>query len=327
MVTRPLRPGPQTAVSARLATLRGSHYLGPVRERIVPWLPTLAYTLFVILFGAVVRVTGSGAGCGQHWPTCHGEVAHLPRTVETVIELTHRVTSGFSLVVAFGALVLTWRRHGRRHLSTRAGIWSLVFLVVEALVGAALVLLELVGDDASWARAVVMAFHLANTSLLTLSMLIAAWAFGREAPELGGGNRAERAVLWAGAVGIVVVLGSGAVTALGDTVRPLAERGVVEAAAQEGAHFLDRLRGVHPVVAVFVALLLLWTSDRLRPGLARTLLPWTVGVQVLAGLANVVLSAPGWMQIVHLALANSVWLVFCWAALHTLDAAARRDEA
>jgi heme a synthase len=303
---------------------RGSQYLGPVRERSGPWFPTLAYTLFVILFGAVVRVTGSGAGCGQHWPTCHGEIAHLPTSVETAIELTHRITSGLSLVVALGAFVLTWRRYGRRHLSTRAGLWSIAFLLVEALVGAALVLLELVGNDASWLRAVVMAFHLTNTSLLTLSMLVAAWAFGRDASELRRGDRAQRTVLWAGAAGIVVVLGSGAVTALGDTVMPLAQRGVVEAASQEGAHFLDQLRGVHPVVAVLVAVLLLWTSDRLGPGRARTLLPWAVGAQVLAGLANVVLSAPGWMQIVHLALANLVWLVFCWVALDTLGGAAKR---
>ena len=49
---------------------------------------SLCYTVFVILFGAVVRISGSGAGCGQHWPTCHGEVAHLPRSIETAVELT-----------------------------------------------------------------------------------------------------------------------------------------------------------------------------------------------------------------------------------------------
>lgn len=286
-----------------------------------PWPLTLAYTVFVILFGAAVRITGSGAGCGQHWPTCHGEIAHLPESLETAIELTHRVTSGLSLVIALAALGLTVRRHGWRHLSTRAGLWAIGFLLVEALVGALLVRLELVGSDASVLRAVIMAIHLANTSLLTLSMLVSSWAFGREQPRLDQATRGQKVVLWSGAVGVLLVSGSGAVTALGDTVMPLAGRSALEAATT-GAHFLDRLRGVHPVVAVGVAVLLLWTADRLRPSAARRLLPWVVAVQVLAGLLNVQLSAPGWMQVVHLALANAVWLVFCYAGLETLGAKA-----
>src|SRR5690606_11240640 len=121
------------------------------------WLAKAAlfYTLFVILFGALVRVTGSGAGCGQHWPTCHGEIAHLPRSVETLIELTHRVTSGLSLVVV-GLLLVVVRPLPRGHWARRGAWLTLVFLVFEALIGAGLVLFELVADDTSGARAVVM---------------------------------------------------------------------------------------------------------------------------------------------------------------------------
>jgi len=289
-----------------------------------PWPLTLAYTLFVILFGAVVRVTGSGAGCGQHWPTCHGEVAHLPQTVETIIELTHRVTSGLSLVMAVAVLWITWRSLGRRHLATRAGIWALVFLLVEALVGAALVLLELVVDDASWLRAVVMAVHLLNTALLTLALMVAAWAFGRRQPTIGSGPPGARRVVFLMLGTLLVVSGTGAVTALGDTVLPRAAGagGAAEVLGQalsgSGSHFLERLRGVHPVVAVLAALLLWSKNDQLAPGWGRRLLPWTVAVQVAAGVANVWLSAPGWMQIVHLALANTVWLVVVYAGLETL---------
>lgn len=292
-----------------------------------PWPLTLAYTIFVILFGAVVRVTGSGAGCGQHWPTCHGEIAHLPRSVETVIELTHRITSGLSVVLVVAVLWMTWRALGRRHLATRAGMWSLGFLLVEAVVGALLVLLELVGDDASWLRAVVMTLHLLNSSLLTLALLIAVWAFGESAPAIGRGAPGQwTLILVLGGV-ILLVSGSGAVTALGDTVLPVRHGGAAGAsevlgrtfaASESGAHFLERLRGVHPVLAVSGALALLWFGDRLNPGWGRRLLPWGVGMQVLAGIANVWLSAPGWMQVVHLGLGNVVWLVFCWASLETL---------
>lgn len=298
--------------------------MAPARN---PWPLTLAYTVFVILFGAVVRVTGSGAGCGQHWPTCHGEIAHLPRTVETVIELTHRVTSGLSVVLVVLVLWLTWRRHGRRHLATRMGLLSLGFLLVEALVGAFLVMLELVGDDASWLRAVVMTFHLLNTSLLTLTMLISAWAFGRPSPSIGRGGPGKLAPILVMGAALLIVSGSGAVTALGDTVLPVSGGGPTGAAevlshavgaSGSGAHFLERVRGVHPVLATLAAVLLLWLTDRLSPGRGRRLLPWVVTVQVAAGIANVWLSAPGWMQVVHLALANAVWLVFCFAGLETL---------
>lgn len=291
------------------------------------WPLTLAYTIFVILFGAVVRVTGSGAGCGQHWPTCHGEIAHLPQTLETVIELTHRVTSGLSVVLVVVVLWLTWRHHGKAHLATRMGRYSLGFLLVEALVGAALVKLELVGDDASWLRAVVMTFHLLNTSLLTLVLLIAAWAFGRAAPRVGRGAPGQLVPILVMGAALLVVSGSGAVTALGDTVLPVSHEGargaaeVIEQAvgtSSTGTHFLERARGMHPVLATLAAVLLLWLTDRLSPGRGRTLLPLVITLQVGAGIANIWLSAPGWMQVVHLALANVVWLVFCFGGLETL---------
>ena len=64
----------------------------------------LAANLLVILWGAYVRASGSGAGCGSHWPLCNGEVVpHSPR-IQTVIEFTHRAMSGVALlaVVALG---------------------------------------------------------------------------------------------------------------------------------------------------------------------------------------------------------------------------------
>jgi len=307
-----------------------------VTVRRSPWPLTLAYTVFVILFGAVVRVTGSGAGCGQHWPTCHGEIAHLPQSIETIIELTHRVTSGLSVLIVLVALGLTARALGWRHLATRGGLWSLGFLLVEALVGAGLVLLELVGDDASVLRAVVMTVHLTNTAALTLALSVAAWAFAKTEPTLGRGAPGQLGAILLIGVTILVISGTGAVTALGDTVLPkgpVSAEGAAHALGQAmgtapGAHFLERLRGVHPLLASLGAVLLLWQTDRLAAGLARRVFPWLVGLQVCAGLLNIWLSAPGWMQILHLGLANAVWLAFCFAALQTLGtpASAARAE-
>src|SRR5512145_445879 len=123
---------------------------------------SLVYTVFVILFGAVVRITGSGAGCGQHWPTCQGEVAHLPRTIEAAIELTHRVTSGISVVLVMFLPAVAFRLFPRGHVSRRAALASFAFMVVEALIGALLVLFRLVADDMSIARAVILPLHLTN---------------------------------------------------------------------------------------------------------------------------------------------------------------------
>src|SRR5690606_32588007 len=104
--------------------------------------------------------------CGQHWPTCHGEIAHLPKTAATMIELTHRVTSGLCLVFVLALALWTFLVSERGERMRKAAVWACVFMVVEALVGAALVLLELVGLNDSWRRAVVMAVHLVNTCAL-----------------------------------------------------------------------------------------------------------------------------------------------------------------
>ena len=81
----------------------------------------LGYTLGVILFGAGVRITDSGAGCGQHWPTCNGEVLHLPKSLHTLIELTHRLTSGLSLLAVLGLLIGAFRLYPRGHARARFG--------------------------------------------------------------------------------------------------------------------------------------------------------------------------------------------------------------
>jgi heme A synthase len=273
---------------------------------------TLAYTVFVVLFGAVVRITGSGAGCGQHWPGCQGEVAHLPRSIETAIELTHRLTSGLSIALVIALLALGFRRFPRGHLVRRAATLSLVFMIVEALIGAALVLLRLVGHNDSIARAVVMAAHLVNTSLLTATMAITAWSASRAPASLRLG--ASSWALALGLLGVLLVSVTGAVTALGDTLYPLeATRTLAERVS--GTHFLERLRIVHPVVAVTVSGLLLWAAPRAasrcsRPEVTR-LSRAVVGLvllQLAAGVVNVLLSAPGFLQVIHLLLATLVWI-------------------
>ncbi len=303
------------------------------------WSFALAYTLFVILFGAVVRITGSGAGCGQHWPTCHGEIAHLPQSIETAIELTHRLTSGLSMLLVFALTWLTFRCLSAPHPARRAALWVCAFLIVEALVGAGLVLLELVGNNSSVGRAAIMGVHLINTFALVFSE-VALLACLKTGEKNCVRVRLSGAQGWGtlGALSLLVVSAAGAVTALGDTLYPVAAGTV--AAVGEGTHFLEQLRGVHPLLATAGAVVLLFGAGRLSERTKNydgrshedEALPlpvrfarWvmlSVVFQMLLGLVNISLSAPGWMQVAHLAAANLVWILWTVAWL----AAAKHDK-
>ena len=103
----------------------------------------LVYNLFVILWGAFVRASGSGAGCGNHWPLCNGEVVPRPQQIETLIEFIHRISSGLTLVLAVILVVWAWRIFDRGMKIRWSAAAVLFFTVTEAIVGAALVLLQL----------------------------------------------------------------------------------------------------------------------------------------------------------------------------------------
>jgi heme A synthase len=296
---------------------------------------TLGYTVFVILFGAWVRITGSGAGCGQHWPTCHGEVVHRPQSIETAIELFHRVTSGLDGLLAVALVVAALRVFPRRHPCRGASVMALVFVLVEGAIGALLVKAELVADDDSVARAVVMSIHLVNTTLLTGAMTVAAWAASRRAPLRLADPARLRPWIVLAVAGVIATSTSGAITALGDTLYPVApEAGVLEHVIEDAsvtAHFLQRTRTLHPALAVAVALVLLHVAalvmDR-RPDVAGrwpTALRMLVLAQVLVGIVDIAASAPGWLQLVHLGLAKLVWIALVLVALSASTAPTEMD--
>lgn len=280
-----------------------------------------AYLLFVILFGAWVRITHSGAGCGSHWPTCNGEIIPLSPSWETVVEYTHRLTSG--LLGVFGIVLVGWAaRQSRRVLG--AALVTFAFIVVEALIGAGLVLRELVADDASGARAIVIALHLANTLVLTGAAALVAW-WGHDVRPVAwtSSPRAGRRMLLVLAV-LVLTAVTGAITALGDTLFPV-QHGLVEGGGlgrlrddlSAANHFLVRLRIVHPVIAVSATgIVLLITAWLREPGRCdATTVKLATGLRHLAvtqlvlGIINIGLAAPGWMQLLHLLVAQALWMI------------------
>ena len=279
----------------------------------------LAYSVAVILFGAVVRITGSGAGCGQHWPTCQGEVLHLPKTAATAIELTHRITSGLSVVLVGGLAWGAFHRFPKSHPARRSALLSVVFVLTESLVGAALVLLELVGKNTSVARAVVMAGHLVNTSFLCAALALTAWTASHPLPRRWLPSCGLDWSLVGGLVATICVSITGAVTALGDTLYPVdTARALRERLATDhgvGASFFERGRAIHPLVAFLVAIFLVILAQRTRsirprPNVERAASVATVlvFVQVGAGVTNIWLSAPAYTQVLHLAVATALWL-------------------
>jgi len=284
----------------------------------------LAYLLFVILFGAWVRITGSGAGCGDHWPTCGGELVPRAPSLQTLIEYTHRITSGTLGLLALALPVWAFRLFPPRHPARRAALATFVLVLVEAGIGAGLVLKQLVASDASLARAIAVALHLTNTLLLTgAAALTVAFARARRAaPETRQGRGAPDgattleggAALGTGArlliallIGLVLVAASGAVTALGDTLFP-----VSAGAEHPRGHFLVQLRLLHPLLACFMVCASVLCAVRFaRFPRCR---PWalglgvTAGAQLVVGALNIALSAPGWLQLVHLLGAQLAWI-------------------
>jgi heme A synthase len=272
----------------------------------------LAWSLAVILWGAFVRATGSGAGCGDHWPKCDGEVVPRLASTEQVIEFTHRATSGLALIAVAAMLVWAFLSFPRRHPVRLGAVLSMVLIVIEALIGAGLVLLRYVAMDQRIGRVYWMAAHLFNTFLLLAALTLTVWwAFGGRRVRLRG-QGAAGAVLAVAVLATMAVGVTGAVTALGDTLFPKTE---LTLAVAPTAHFLERLRIVHPLLAIATGVYVAVAGvivRRLRPGAATARLSRALValffVQLAAGTVNVVLLAPVWMQIVHLLLADAVWM-------------------
>jgi heme A synthase len=289
---------------------------------------TLCYNVAVILWGTYVRATGSGAGCGNHWPLCNGEVVPRAPRIETIIEFSHRLTSGLALIAVVVLLIATWRVCAAGHPARKAAAFSLFFMLSEAAVGAGLVLFQLVADNATAARAMFMATHLVNTFLLLASLALTAyWLSGGPALSLEGRGKLV-ALMAALAGGILLVAVSGSVAALGDTLYPaqsLAQG--VTADLSTSSHVLIRLRIIHPMLAVLVGGALMAAAPRLPvpddAELGRELRYDVVGfaaLQLAAGFANLILLAPITMQLIHLLLADVVWIAFVLLAASALAA-------
>jgi cytochrome c oxidase assembly protein subunit 15 len=270
----------------------------------------VGYLIFVILFGAWVRISGSGAGCGNHWPTCQGVVMPVDPSLKTMIEFTHRITSGLSGLIGLWILIWAWRK---KSPATGFAAGMFFFLLVEGFIGAVLVKKELVANDASLSRAIVISLHLVNTMLLMLCAVGTALRLGEERYR----NRSTSGWLYVAIAALVLTNATGAITALGDTLFPVQPAMGPELIAKirdevsASQHFLVRLRILHPIIAAISAAIVFGVLSMLqRQGRNRWVVSGMglVGLQVALGLTNIWLAAPAPLQLAHLLTAQLIWV-------------------
>jgi cytochrome c oxidase assembly protein subunit 15/protoheme IX farnesyltransferase len=267
----------------------------------------LGFNILVILWGALVRASRSGEGCGDHWPLCNGTVIPHAAQIATLIEFTHRLTTGIAFISVVVMAVWAFRRY-RQEPVWPAAAASLALIVTEALLGAGLVLFKFVGTDVSVGRVVYLSAHLINTLLMLAAMALTAWwASGHHAIRLP--DRQGRPIGFAllCAVGIAV---TGVVTALSDTLYPVTSlRAGFQADFAAASPLLLKLRIWHPLIAIVAGACIVLAISRIdRVPRLRQIVIALVGMELAAGVLNLSLLAPVWMQLIHLLLADLLWI-------------------
>jgi cytochrome c oxidase assembly protein subunit 15 len=276
----------------------------------------LCYFIAVILWGTLVRATGSGAGCGNHWPLCNGSVMQRSAGINTLIEFTHRITSGLSFFAVVGLLAWTFAGTVRGHLARVAAVASVIFTLIEATLGALLVKLGYTAQSQSPLRPAFLALHLANTLLLVATLTLTAHLLRRRRGYLRDSVRLCAPFAAIAGIFVVMMVGvTGSLAALGDTLFPASSLGL--ALAQDfspASDWLLRWRWVHPGIAFAASFFLIWLlvraarhkTHRDNRALSALVLLLLAAVYAL-GLLDVLLLAPLWIQVAHLLAADSLW--------------------
>jgi cytochrome c oxidase assembly protein subunit 15 len=281
----------------------------------------LYWNVAVVLWGAYVRATGSGAGCGNRWPLCDGDVVRASASGPSVVEFTHRITSVMSLLMVTGLVLWCWRVTKKGDWARYSAILAAALLANEALLGGALVLLKHVGNDQSVGRIIFLCLHFGNTHLLLATpSLTADWLSNGSRGFTLIGKWREVGAIVLGLLATMVTGITGAVAALADTLFPATSLPAsLGRDFSSGTPALLRIRLLHPGVATIAACYVLWVIGRSSTGrnrLSRSAFTLTIllFVQIGIGMTNVLLLAPIWVQIAHLFVADALWILFVLAS-------------
>ena len=280
----------------------------------------LAYNIVVILWGVFLRASKSGDGCGQHWLTCHGEVIPSAPELKTVIEFSHRLTSGLAFIAVLILLVWAFRRFPKGSAIRKTALVSFIFIITEALVGAGLVLTGNTAETLTAARPFWMIGHLTNTFILLAFLTLTAWfASGGKTFNLRNAPPKVLLFLMIAVVGIFFVGTSGSVAALSSMLFP--SETLTEGFAKDfsaTSNILLRLRVSHPILSIITSVFLIFLAGWLRKQAKEdfwvtrwsNLLSILIMIQIAFGALTLLTLAPILMQLGHLFLADAVWISF-----------------
>jgi len=292
--------------------------LTPARRKLrnLAW-SVLVFNVLVVLGGAIVRATGSGDGCGESWPMCTDRLIPANPGVETMIEFGHRITSALAVFGVIALFVFAVRVYEKGHRVRTAAAVSLALLLFESFLGALLIVFGWVDQDASIGRMIVVPIHLLNTYILVGALTITAWwSSGNPGPMKPIDARVKRSLIL-GAGGLLLIGAIGALNALADTLYP-AESFLsgVTAELSGDAPWLLQVRILHPLVAIAVGFGVVYVVMRLgatttgRTKRLGTVVGALIVLQLFVGLVNVLLAAPLETQVIHLAVADTIWIVY-----------------
>jgi heme a synthase len=277
----------------------------------------LVYNLIVIVWGVFLRASKSGDGCGQHWLTCNGEIVPAAPQLKTIIEFSHRLMSGLAFVAVLILFIWAFRKFQKGEFLRTTSFFSFIFIVAEAVFGGILVLTGSTAEAITPSRPFLMAGHLVITFALLAFLTLTAW-FAKS--EIAFDFNVPRKVFWllAIAVGGIFIVGiSGSTAALSSMLFPVDT--LSQGFAQDfsdTSHILLRLRILHPIFSVSLAVYLFFTAtwfkkislDDFWTNRWASVLQFLVVTQLLIGGLTLVTLAPIVMQIIHLLLADLVWI-------------------
>jgi cytochrome c oxidase assembly protein subunit 15 len=300
-----------------------SQHMKPVAR--LAWL-IVAYNMTVILWGAYVRGSGSGAGCGSRWPLCNGEILPSITQSQTLIEFMHRVTSAVSLILVFFLVVWCWRQTSKGDWPRYSSVCALFLLLHEALLGALLVLSDRIGLAPTAAHAFFLCMHFGNTLLLLAALVLTArWLSNQEQRFVVVAKPHEQIAIALGLISIMVIGMTGSLASLGDAIFPVDSlRQALMQDFSSSSHALLRLRPLHPVAGVMGSIYVLWLLRRFWREQDRSqwtlVLAVTLTTQSALGAMNVILLAPVWLQMTHLFVADLFWILLVLASADLLFA-------
>jgi cytochrome c oxidase assembly protein subunit 15 len=281
---------------------------------------TLAFFVIVVLEGAVVRATSSGAGCGDRWPLCNGEVLPHFHRVATIIEFLHRSLTGICTAMFAGLIVWTFYATPKRHPARLASIVAGVLLLIEGALGAVLVLGHYVERNTSDSRVLIQSVHFTNTMLLLASATVVAVLLGRGIRIVGAASL--RLPMMLTLLATIVTGATGSVAALADTLFPsVSLRAAIAADFAANSPLLVRMRWMHPAASLLAVCGSLWMAALLRRAGAlkgANLLLLNLGMQIVIGIADVLTLAPTWIQVLHLLGADLFWITLSAIAVPVL---------